>query len=85
MESIILYDLEKIANIIANNANSKAIKDTKFGLDYLISNVEEQTLLDMGFEYKGMTNEVGFETPLYKMGNIEAIFIDQILCVYKVM
>ena len=78
------YDLEKVVKEIENVTGQKAIKDQIFKTTYLIGNVEENDLIDIGFKCFGNTNRAGFETPLYKMGNIEAIFIEQVLNVAEV-
>ena len=49
----------------------------------MIGNLDEDTLFDIGFAFITMSNKGGFKTPIYRMGNIEAIFVDQILHVYE--
>lgn len=71
------YDLKTIANLIAKKAGTKAILDNKFKLEYLISNVTEEILVELGFEYK---EKSAFHIcPLYKKGNILALFDETIL------
>ena len=83
-QEIIKYDLASVVKEIEETSGQKARLDTKLGTDYLLSNVELNTLTDMGFEYIGMTNKCGFSTPIYKLGNIEAVYIEQRLCIYSV-
>lgn len=81
----IKYDLKSIVRIIEEKSGQKAKLDTKLGTDYLFSNVELDTITGIGFKFKEMTNKCGFVTPIYKLGNIEAIYIEQILYVYNVL
>lgn len=83
-EKDVKYDLASIVALIEEESGQKARLDTKLGTDYMIGNVEVDTLTDIGFENVGMTNKCGFITPIYKLGNIEAIYIEQILFIYSV-
>lgn len=78
------YDLTAITKIIETNSNQKARLDTKLGTDYMISNVDVDTLTDIGFVYVGNTNKCGFVTPMFRLGNVEAIYIEHILYVYTI-
>lgn len=83
-EQDVKYDLVSIVKEIEKASDEKATLDNKFGTDYLIGNVDMDTLTNLGFENVGKTNKCGFVTPLFKLGNIEAIYIEQRLCVYSV-
>lgn len=78
------YDLEKVVKEIEKVTGQKAVKDQIFKTTYLIGHVEEENLIDIGFKCFGNTNRAGFVTPLYKMGNIEAVFIEQVLHVAEI-
>lgn len=71
------YDLDVVASIIAEKGNSKAIKDTKFGLEYLIPNISEEQLIEVGFKFKEYSSY--HRCPTYEMGNIYALYNDTVL------
>ena len=48
----------------------------------MIGNVTEENLIDIGFKCFGPTNKAGYETYIYRMGNIEAVFIEEVLHIY---
>lgn len=78
------YNLKTVVDKISETSGG-TVNDTKrfegSGDEYLISNVEEQMLLDMGFEFKGYTT---YNTaPYYIMGNILAYFDDVVLHVVE--
>jgi hypothetical protein len=78
-ETPTLYDLQTIADMVALNIGQKARLDEKFKQEYLIGNVKTDDLIAIGFEFVGLSNKCGFETPIYRFGNIEAFYIEQIL------
>lgn len=75
------YDLELIVKEIEKVSNQKAKFDTYLKQEYLIGNVEEEHLLQVGFEFieYGQYNHY----PIYKFGNILAIYIGNVLHIMK--
>lgn len=78
------YNLSNIIKNFEQKTNQKAVTDMLFGTDYMFGNIDENTLLDFGFEFITMSNKAGFDTPIYRMGNIEAVFIGQVLHIYEI-
>lgn len=77
------YNLDVVVKKIETVSGHKAVKDNIFRTEYMIGNLDEDTLFDIGFVFVTMSNRGGFKTPIYRMGNIEAVFVDQILHVYE--
>lgn len=78
-----IYNLESIVTALEKKSKQKAIVDKIFNTDYMFGNIDEAMLKDVGFEFVTMSNKAGFKTPIYRMGNIEAVFVDQILHMYE--
>lgn len=75
------FNLIDVVKLIETAANTKARLDNKFGLEYLIPNVIEQSLIDAGFEFKEKSS---FNIcPIYQKSNILAHFDEGILHVYE--
>ena len=79
-----LFNLEKVVTKLEEITGQKAHKETKLKTDYQIGNIEVTDLEDLGFEFVGYSNGAGYETPVYRMGNIEAIYIGQTLHIYEI-
>lgn len=77
------YDLKQIVEAIEKKSKSKAQLDSKFQLEYLIPDVEEKDLTDIGFEYKGKSSYHIY--PMYELGNILAVFEAGILHVTEII
>ena len=78
-----IYNLKSIVTALEKKSKQKAIVDKIFNTDYMFGNIDETMLKDVGFEFITMSNKAGFKTPIYRMGNIEAVFVDQILHMYE--
>ena len=62
-------NLETEANKLAEKVNL----DDKFQLEYIIPNIDEQTLLDEGFYYVGKSEYT--KCPLYQKENLYGLFL----------
>lgn len=82
IETPTIYDLENIVERVEQAVDGKAVKDNIFNLSYMIGNVTEEDLLDIGFKCFGPTNKAGYVTYMYRIGNIEAVFIEEVLHIY---
>ena len=78
-----IYNLDIIVEEFEKVSGEKAVKEMIFKTDYMFGNITEEMLLDFGFEFVTMSNKAGFDTPIYRLGNIEAVFVGQILHMYK--
>lgn len=78
------FDVENIVKELENATEQKAHKDKLFNNVYLIGNITEDNLLDLGFKCYGLSNKSGYETYLYRLGNIEAIFVDQVVHISEI-
>ena len=78
------YILSNIVKSFEQKTGQKPVKDMMFNTDYMFGNIDEDTLLDFGFKFITMSNKAGFDTPIYRMGNIEAVFIGQVLHIYEI-
>lgn len=81
---MIKFNLDKAIEDIANQLETtyKRATDTGYIKEYLLPNVEESKLLEIGFIYKGNTDYM--QSPLYEYENLLAIFDDQILHICQV-
>lgn len=68
------YKLEDIVKSIEDATSQKAYLDDKFGLGYIIYNVDINTLETLEFKYIGDTEELYFSYPIYQKGNIMVIY-----------
>lgn len=78
------HDLITVVNKIKEASGGRVQEQMKFkdsGNEYLISDVTEEMLLDIGFEYKGLT--LGTISPYYILDNILAYFDDELLHVVE--
>lgn len=75
--SKIEYNLENIVAQIEKISNQKAKKESKFNLEYIIGNVTEEHLTEIGFKFIEYSQYN--RCPVYQLGNILALFDDQIL------
>lgn len=75
------FNLKTIVDEIAQKVGDTPELDEKFELVYLIDNVTEEDLLDMGFQYTGMSR--GNVYPTYQLGNIFAAFNGPVLQVME--
>lgn len=76
----IKYNLKSVVDKIAEKSDGIVNKMKKFegtAEEYFISEVTEEMLLELGFEYKGYTH-YGI-APYYLKGNILAYFDDVVL------
>lgn len=81
----VLYDLEQVVKSLEDISGQKAVVDKVFNTTYLMGNMTEDNLLDVGFKCFGPTNKGGFDTYIYRLGkNIEACFIEQILHITEI-
>lgn len=75
------YRLIDIVSLIEKTCNTKAELDNKFKLEYLISNVTEDKLKELGFEY---IEKSSYDVcPIYRFNNIIAHFDQNLLHVYE--
>ena len=81
-ETPTIYNLEAVVKILEDTVGKKAVKDNIFKLDYLLGGVTEDNLIDNNFKCFGQTNKGGYVTYMYRLGNIEAVFIENILHIY---
>lgn len=79
------YDVKVVIEKIEKATNQKAHLDTKLKVDYVIGNVTEQQLIDLGFVFVEMSNKIGNVCPIYRMGNIEAIFNGNLLYIRETL
>lgn len=79
-----IYNINSIVAKLEELTGQKVVKDTILNTDYMFGNIDENVLVNMGFEFVSMSNNSGFKTPIYKLGNIEAVFVDQILHIFEV-
>lgn len=84
MEDMIKYDLKSIVNKIETSTNQTAYLSTKLDEEYIIGNVDTTDLEELGFTILYTSNDCGVKTPIYRYGNIEAIYVGQLLHVYKI-
>lgn len=82
IETPTIYDLEAVVKILEDTVGKKAVKDNLFKLDYLLGGVTEDDLIDNNFKCFGPTNKAGYDTYIYRLGNIEAVFIENVLHIY---
>lgn len=81
----VLYNLEQVVKSLEDISGQKAVVDKVFNTTYLMGNMTEDNLLDVGFKCFGPTNKGGFDTYIYRLGkNIEACFIEQILHITEI-
>lgn len=66
-------NLEVEANKLADKVEGKAYLDTKFGNEYTITEVTEDTLLEEGYKFIGNSSYTNF--PMYQKENISGIFV----------
>jgi len=66
-------NLEVEANKLAQASEGVAKLDTKFGLEYIISNIDEDILIDNGFKYVGLSDYSN--CPIYQKENIYGLFL----------
>lgn len=71
------FRLEDVVKAIEETSKSKAVLDPKFELEYLIGNVLEEHLLNVGFKYTGKSSYN--ICPTYQMNNIFAFFDEGVL------
>lgn len=81
LDNTTIYVLEDVVSKIVEVSGQKSRLDNKFGLEYLIPNVSEDNLTEVGFTFTGYSSY--HRCPTYQMGNIFAIYNDQILHVMK--
>lgn len=84
MKFDIKYNIDELINKIETSYMQKAYLSTKLGKEYIIGNIESSQLIDLGFELVSKSNECGINTPIYRLGNIEAIYIQSLLHIYEV-
>lgn len=82
IETPTIYKLEDIVKILEDAVEGKAVKDNLFKNSYLLGNVTEEILLENDFKCFGPTNKAGYYTYMYRLGNIEAVFIEEVLHIY---
>lgn len=75
------YQLKDVVKAIEEKSSQKARLDHKFEQEYLIPNVVEEDLIELGFEF--LEYSKGVRCPTYQMGNIFALFNDQVLHVME--
>ena len=78
---MIMYNLESIAQKIATKASSIAVLDNLFKNEYLIDNVTEEILTDIGFKFVSYDNR---DTPIYTMENLMACYKDNVLHLFEI-
>lgn len=78
-------DIKTILKKIEQATNQKAHLDPKLKVDYVMGNVTEKQLLDIGFEFIEMSNKIGNVCPIYRMDNIEAIFNGNLLYIHETL
>lgn len=69
-----IYDVKVIAEMLAKTTNQKVYLDPVLKSDYIMGNISEKDLIEFGFAYMGMSNPAGDSCPIYRMGNIEAVY-----------
>lgn len=79
-----IYDLSTIVELFSQQSGHKAYLDDKFKTEYIIGNVTEQDLIDFGFTKTSISNKCGVYTPIYRYGNIEAIYVEQLVHMYTI-
>ena len=84
MEDMIKYDLKSIVNKIETSTGQIAYLSKKLDEEYIIGNVDTTDLEKLGFTLLYISNDCGLRTPIYRYGNIEAIYVGQLLHVYKI-
>lgn len=82
IETPTIYNLETVVKILEDTVGKKAVKENLFKLDYLLGGVTEENLIDNNFKCFGPTNKAGYDTYIYRLGNIEAVFIENVLHIY---
>ena len=76
------YDLETIVKQLEALVGHKATLDRKFRLEYLLGYITDEQLTSFGFKFISMSNGSGDETPIYRFGDIEAVFVGSIAHIY---
>lgn len=84
IETPTIFDLNIIVAELEKVTKQKAHKETKLGVEYVMGNVTEQQLLEANFKLVGYANKKEHMTPIYRFGNIEALYIDQLLHIYAI-
>lgn len=79
---MIMYNLESIAQQIATKASSIAVLDNLFKNEYLIDNITEEILTDIGFKFVSYDNRDN--TPIYTMENLMACYKDNVLHLFQI-
>lgn len=83
-KDMINYNLKSVIEKLETSAGQKAYLENKLDDEYIIGNITTEDLLDIGFEFIYESNSCGLQTPIYRFGNIEAIYVGQLLHVYKI-
>lgn len=79
---MINFSLKTMTTYLDNKLGSKGHFEKKFGLEYLVPNVNEEKLLEVGFEFIGYDFEHNY--PMYRYENLEAFYNETILHIYEI-
>lgn len=81
---MVKFDLDTIIESIADSLETtyKKVESFKYSKEYILPNVEEPKLLELGFQYKGLTTST--KLPLYEYENLIAVFDYQLLHICQV-
>lgn len=79
-----IFNLEVIVKKLETITKQKAHKETKLGIEYVMGNVTTEKLEEAEFKLVGYANKCGSQTPIYRYGNIEALYIEQLLHIYSI-
>lgn len=77
------YDIKEIIKTLETTSGNKASLDNKFKIDYVVGNVDEDSLLSIGFAFYEYGKMLNSKVPIYRLGNIEAIYIDNLLYIHQ--
>ena len=78
----VVFPITTVVNMIETRTGKKLKLRNSQAPEYvLLEPISEQELLDLGFKFIGYSSFV--KCPIYRLGNIEAIFNETILHIYS--
>lgn len=78
-ESKTIFSIKTVIPAIEQLSGKKAKLVNKYEPEFVIEGVTDEMLINVGFEYVGKGNKIGIECPLYRLNNLEAMFINTTL------
>lgn len=78
---MVRFNLRNMATYLDSQLGSTGHFESKFGTEYLVPNVDEDTLIAAGFEFIGYDFQENH--PMYRYENLEAFFDQTILHIYE--